>query len=577
MAIRRRKRLLHQAARVGLLSDDGDRTDAELLDDYVGRRDEAALSVLVRRHGAMVWGVCRRVLSDHHDAEDAFQATFLVLVRRAASIASRDLLANWLHGVARQTARKARATAARRSARERTGDLPEPVAPPPDPGHDLYPLLDEELGRLPSRYRAVFVLCDLEGKTRKEAARELGVPEGSVAGWLARARTELAQRLGRRGVAAPCGPLLAPAAPAALVSATIRTIATETIPANVAALTQEVLTAMLLTRFKTVAFVVLGLGLLGMIASALGVPVGEEAPAAAAQTPEITAKIEHDLEMKRLQGAWLPRYLVTDDGVEPYPVQGRALVFTDKAFLRLEGRKTVQAGSFKIEAGRRHLDLTVESATPWDVEGPPRAEKEPGRVECVYRVVGDLLTVGTAAAGKARPDNLRAGPGRTVVVYERQKDDTGASPQPVRPGGPTTALNGAWVIESAEPMRLGNRPETTPFKRLVWLIDGTNWACWCDGRLVAEATAEYQPGAPSRVVLTPKPMPQPPQLPGPPPGLKWKGIYQRKGPDELRLCIDLNGNAFPAEFSDDRSNFLYPLKRARGPVPEQAPRGGPGQ
>src|SRR4051794_39225908 len=121
-------------------------TDGQLLTDYVN--GEGALDALVRRHGPMVWGVCRRVLRNHQDAEDAFQATFLVLVRKASSIASRELLANWLYGVARQTAMKARATAARRNVRERqVAEMPEPAAP--DLENDLRPLLDQELGCLP--------------------------------------------------------------------------------------------------------------------------------------------------------------------------------------------------------------------------------------------------------------------------------------------------------------------------------------------------------------------------------------------------------------------------------------------
>src|SRR6516165_6257561 len=167
-------------------------SDGQLLEDYLGRRNEAALAALVHRHGPMVWGVCRRVLRHYHDAEDAFQATFLVFVRKAASISSRELLANWLYGVAQQTALKARVTTAKRKERERqVTEMPELAVAEQDLWHDLQPLLDEELSRLPDNYRAVIVLCDLEGKTRKQAARQLGVPEGTVAGRLARARTLL--------------------------------------------------------------------------------------------------------------------------------------------------------------------------------------------------------------------------------------------------------------------------------------------------------------------------------------------------------------------------------------------------
>src|SRR5262245_48803839 len=174
--------------RTVLLPDGAGLTDGQLLEDYISRRHEAALAALVARHGPMVWGVCRRVLGKDQDAEDAFQATFLVLVRRAASLALTTSVGNWLYGVAHQTALKARATMAKRRTRERqVTAMPEPAAAGQDPWPDLEPLLDEELSRLPEKYRSVLVLCDLEGKTRKDAALHLGCPEGTVAGRLARA------------------------------------------------------------------------------------------------------------------------------------------------------------------------------------------------------------------------------------------------------------------------------------------------------------------------------------------------------------------------------------------------------
>src|SRR5262249_51972641 len=154
--------------------------------DYIRRRDEAAIAALVGRHGPMVWGVCRRVLRHHHDAEDAFQATFLVLVRKAASITPREMVANWLYGVAYHTALKARATAAKRRARERQViAMPEPQVGEQVPLNPLLLLLDQELSRLPDKYRVVILLCDLQGLTRKEAGRQLEMPEGTFAGRLA--------------------------------------------------------------------------------------------------------------------------------------------------------------------------------------------------------------------------------------------------------------------------------------------------------------------------------------------------------------------------------------------------------
>src|SRR5215468_6050463 len=202
--------VLRRLRRAVLLRGEAGLTDGQLLESFLSRHDEAAMEVLVRRHGPMVWGVCRRVLGNHHDAEDAFQAAFLVLVRRAASITSRELLANWLYGVAHQTALKARATTARRRWRERqVADVPEPVVADQDRWDDLRPVLDQELSRLPDKYRAVIVLCDLEGKSRKEAAGQLGCAEGTVASRLARARTMLAKRLTLRGVALSGGALAA--------------------------------------------------------------------------------------------------------------------------------------------------------------------------------------------------------------------------------------------------------------------------------------------------------------------------------------------------------------------------------
>src|SRR6266568_6477238 len=170
MATSQMSGVIQHLRRAALLRDGAELTDGQLLEDYISRRDEAALAALVRRHAPMVWGVCRRVLPNYHDAEDAFQATFLVLVRKAASIASRELLANWLYGVAHQTALKARATTAKRGARERqVTEMPEPAVGEQDLWHDLQPLLDQELSRMPDKYRVAIVLCDLEGKTRREA------------------------------------------------------------------------------------------------------------------------------------------------------------------------------------------------------------------------------------------------------------------------------------------------------------------------------------------------------------------------------------------------------------------------
>ena len=306
-----------QNLRGAMLRDGTGLTDGQLLEDFLSRHDEAALAALVQRHGPMVWGVCRRILPNYHDAEDAFQVTFLVLVRRAASIASRKLFANWLYGVAHQTALKAKATATRRRMRERqVAELPEPAVRE-EVWRDVLPLLDQELSRLPEKYRALIVLCDLEGKTRKEAARQLDCPEGTVAGRLARARTLLAERLARQGLVLSSGALAAAlvsekaasaCVPPLVVASTIKAAvqvaagqATAVVSAQVAALTKGVVRTMFLSRLKRVAVVALVVGLLatgvgvvsfrglagtrdasGSIAAATSDPTTPQAPSASA-------------------------------------------------------------------------------------------------------------------------------------------------------------------------------------------------------------------------------------------------------------------------------------------------------
>ncbi len=218
----------------------------------------------------MVWGVCRRLLN-HHDAEDAFQATFLVLVRKAADV-PREAVANWLYGVARQTAVRLRATAAKRGRREtQVVNMPEPTVPEVRDA-DLQRVVDDELSRLPVHYRGVIVLCDLEGMTRREAARQLGIPEGGVASRLARARALLAKRFVQRGVVFSGGSVAAvlsagsasASAPPALVASTIKAAsllaagqAAGVVTAKVAALTEGVVKAMFVSKIKATLSVVL--------------------------------------------------------------------------------------------------------------------------------------------------------------------------------------------------------------------------------------------------------------------------------------------------------------------------------
>jgi RNA polymerase sigma factor (sigma-70 family) len=268
-------------------------SDGELLDRYVRGRDDAAFAALVFRHGPMVWGVCRRVLRDHHDAEDAFQATFLILAGRAEAVSPRDRVTNWLYGVAYRTALKARARAARRRSRARPAAvLPEPAAPEPDDWSDLWPVLDRELSRLPDRYREAILLCDLGGQTQVEAARRLGCPEGTLAARLSRGRALLAAGLTRRGVTLSAGGLgvvlsqvATAAVPAVLVSRTVEVAAlvangttAGAVPAGVARLANGGITTMLGMKLKAVAVAVSVVGLIALGAGLLPALTDKQAP-----------------------------------------------------------------------------------------------------------------------------------------------------------------------------------------------------------------------------------------------------------------------------------------------------------
>src|SRR6516225_5762657 len=268
--------------------------DALLLDRFIDQWDQAAFGDLVRRHGPMVLGVCRRILRDPHAAEDAFQATFLLLARKAGSVRKRGSIGPWLYGVAQRVALEARGTTARR-----------PVPTPLDlevPGvddHDglerdeLHAALHEELGRLPEKYRAPLVICYFEGLPHKAVARQLGWPLGTVRSRIARGRDRVGARLTRRGVA-PAAVLLAlgllpktaAAVPARLVEATVRVAARVAaservtqgeVPARVADLEKKVRKAMHLTRLRwatafALAVVVIGAGVTAGVSRALAAP-----------------------------------------------------------------------------------------------------------------------------------------------------------------------------------------------------------------------------------------------------------------------------------------------------------------
>jgi RNA polymerase sigma factor (sigma-70 family) len=263
---------IEELLRAARLQDAEGQTDGQLLGQFLARRDEAAFAALVRRHGPMVLGVCRRILGNFHDAEDAFQAAFIVLVHKAVSLKSRAVLGDWLHGVARRTALHAKRVVARR--RQKEAAMARPEIPSQECSDDRLILLDEALRSLPEKYRLAIVLCELEGHTRREAAEQLGWPEGTVAGRLARGRELLAKRLLRHGLAVSAsstaaglyGDAVSASVPASLASSTIKAAmliaagqaaTAGAISASVAALAEGVLQSMVLNKLKIATAVLL--------------------------------------------------------------------------------------------------------------------------------------------------------------------------------------------------------------------------------------------------------------------------------------------------------------------------------
>jgi RNA polymerase sigma factor (sigma-70 family) len=422
MATGQLNRVLQHLRRAALPRDGAGMTDGQLLECFVDRRDEAALEALVRRHGPMAWGVCRRVLRNHHDAEDAFQATFLVLVRRAASIVPRDMVANWLYGVAHQTALQARRTTARRGAREKqVAQMPEPAAAEQHLCDDLRPLLDQALSRLPDKYRVAVVLCDLEGKTRKEAARQLGLPEGTVASRLTRARAMLAKRLARHGLAISGGALAAvlspdgvsAGVPASVVASALEAAsrlaagqaAAGAIPVKVAALTEGVIKAMWLTKLKTVTAALLVIMALTAVAGLICPTRAAERPEARAATrqaendkPPAAGKRVAKTDLDRLQGVWKLEYVEVSGRAQKmeYYKKTRLVIKGDKLTLRSnDGR--VEIGSVRVDSTKRPKEIDMISRHP-----AGHLMTDPG----IYKLNGDKLTICYAPhldAGQERP------------------------------------------------------------------------------------------------------------------------------------------------------------------------------
>jgi RNA polymerase sigma factor (sigma-70 family) len=531
---------------------DSEVADAELLGRYPNARDQAAFELLVWPYHRMVLGVCRRLLAEAADVEDAFQATFLVLARRAGAIRRRASLASWLYGVARRVALEAASGNARRRmappAEVPAGEEPGEVA-----GRaELRRLLDEELGRLPEKYRAPLVLCYLQGATYDEVAERLGWPKGTVSTRLTRARELLRLRLVRRGVALSAGLLAeslaaeaAAEAPAALVSATARAVMNApTCAGRVAFLTDKVVRAMFLTRVKIGAALVLPVALLGALAGGLAYRAGadEDRPAPAGKQAAGKAP-KSDLEA--LQGSWLMESFTKPDGTRETEkeLDGRGWVIKgDQITLHTSRNTRGNSFSFTLNPSARPKALDFEM---------PRGPKR--KMLGIYKLEGDHFTV--ALSSESRPADFEAKKETKTAVYVFRRGEL-----------PEFTKTRAYKAIHAEMERLAGTWEQVRFVddgvavplpksgRARLTIDSGGTFRVLVGKLhvspvVRSALPKLQLGM-GRLVLNPSLSPRwvtlfhevrPGGLPsgrGPDPSqvLPWTGVYELDG-DTLRLCL----------------------------------------
>jgi RNA polymerase sigma factor (sigma-70 family) len=401
-----------------------DLSDGELLERFVTVRDETAFASLVARHGPMVLGVCRRLLRHAQDAEDAFQATFLILVRKADGIGRRELLANWLYGVAVRVASRVRLVTAKRRTRETT-DMERVARATREPAEatELPVALAEEVGRLPAKYRGPVVLCYLEGRTNEEAAGELQWPVGTVKGRLARARDMLRKRLTRRGLvlstaafaAALSSETLAAPVPPGLLDSTLKAAtyfaagnvaAAGLVSAQAVALTKGVLYTMLVTKIKNLAALVLVLALMGG-------GTGTFAYRFLATEPEKKTDKENIL------GEWKV-VTVKMNGQDAPGEEGEAI---KNSIVEFKPDKVINKRKDGDRESTYKLDPTTKPKTIEIVHMIPGGGEE--KMRCIYKLEGDTLTIcGKHSGGGDDPPpefESKEGGGTVLMVLKREK------------------------------------------------------------------------------------------------------------------------------------------------------------
>jgi RNA polymerase sigma factor (sigma-70 family) len=470
--------------------------DCQLLQRFLTSRDQVAFAAIVRRHGPMVLRVCRRMLHREHDAEDAFQATFLVLSRRAASVRNHESLASWLYGVAHHVATNLRRTLARRLAHERRAGvtpIPEPLATLA--AWEAQEILYDEIARLPERYRAPLVLCCLEGQTRDEAAGQLGWPLSRLKHRLEQAREKLRKRLAARGLTVPvalaasvvCEQVVSAAIPAALLDSTVKasTIVTAgggavpVVSAKAAALAEGVLQTMFLSKLKITTVLFLAVAVLiggagGLAYRAWGESRVQESqparglePVGAASNPKLDKERPQEgraaaRDQEDLQGTW--RVVRSEeDGKRHMIIPAEIKIAGDKILIPTflgESEYTFKLGTTDTP---KRIDLFYATG---DVDAG------------IYQLQANRFIFCVAPSGKERPSKFESKPGsgHRLAVFEREplskdKKDKSSEANPesgeleakveppeTMPGGPKTMPSG--IRNPADTMPGG--PKTMP-------------------------------------------------------------------------------------------------------------------
>jgi RNA polymerase sigma factor (sigma-70 family) len=385
-------------------------TDSQLLERFVTLRDEEAFAQLVHRHGPMVLGVCRHILRREQDAEDAFQATFLVLARRAGAIRSAEALPNWLYGIAARLATRMKTAVRRRQTREVA--LVDPPMSEPEPDAELEDLglvLHEEIGRLPDKYRIPFVLCYLDGKTNEEAAQQLGFPTGTVFSRLARARERLRLQLKRRGVvlssAALAAVLLslserASAAVPELLEATTTQRAlrygsgnlgsASNIPERVMNLARSGVRSLAWSKLRMAGGLLMLVALAGLLCGLF-----------------LRHRTVDESVKNRLQGTWAATSM--NMGGMPVPGAQAQVIFKDDQMTLSD-----TSGTFRIDAAKDPMQLD------WIVQGVA--------IPYIFKLSGDEFTLcvmqkldGPANDAFPRPTDFSPQPGKIIMIFKRQQ------------------------------------------------------------------------------------------------------------------------------------------------------------